>query len=336
MAKENAINTNLIPEEKEAENNLRPLSFEDYIGQEKIKANLKIYIQAANERNEPIDHVLLYGPPGLGKTTLAGIIANEMGRSMKIVSGPAIEYPGEILAIVKQLPKGGVLFVDEIHRLSKPVEEALYSVMEDFAFDAVIENGEQTTVRRINLDRFTLIGATTRAGLLSAPLRDRFGIVHRMEFYEPEELADIVTNSAKKLHIEKIDRTGALEIGSCSRGTPRIANRILRRVRDYAQVKHDGNITKEIVDEALHLLDIDQKGLDLTDRAILKTMITKFHGGPVGLDTLAASIGEDSGTIEDVYEPYLVKCGFINRTPRGRMATDYAYRHLNYPVPEDN
>jgi Holliday junction DNA helicase RuvB len=258
-----------------------------------------------------------------------------MGRSMKIVSGPAIEYPGEILAIVKQLPKGGVLFVDEIHRLSKPVEEALYSVMEDFAFDAVIENGEQTTVRRINLDRFTLIGATTRAGLLSAPLRDRFGIVHRMEFYEPEELADIVTNSAKKLHIEKIDRTGALEIGSCSRGTPRIANRILRRVRDYAQVKHDGNITKEIVDEALHLLDIDQKGLDLTDRAILKTMITKFHGGPVGLDTLAASIGEDSGTIEDVYEPYLVKCGFINRTPRGRMATDYAYQHLNYPVPEE-
>ena len=335
MAKENAINTNLMPEEREAENSLRPLSFEDYIGQEKIKANLKIYIQAANERNEPIDHVLLYGPPGLGKTTLAGIIANEMGRSMKIVSGPAIEYPGEILAIVKQLPKGGVLFVDEIHRLSKPVEEALYSVMEDFAFDAVIDNGEQTSVRRINLDRFTLIGATTRAGLLSAPLRDRFGIVHRMEFYDPEELADIVTNSAKKLHIEKIDRTGALEIGTCSRGTPRIANRILRRVRDYAQVKHDGNITKEIVDEALNLLDIDSKGLDLTDRAILKTMITKFSGGPVGLDTLAASIGEDSGTIEDVYEPYLVKCGFINRTPRGRMVTDYGYEHMNYPVPEE-
>ncbi len=336
MAKENAINTNLIPEEKEAENNLRPLSFDDYIGQEKIKANLKIYIQAANERNEPIDHVLLYGPPGLGKTTLAAIIANEMGRSMKIVSGPAIEYPGEILAIIKQLPKGGVLFVDEIHRLSKPVEEALYSVMEDFAFDAVIENGEQTSVRRIHLDRFTLIGATTRAGLLSAPLRDRFGIVHRMEFYEPEELADIVTNSAKRLHIEKIDRTGALEIGSCSRGTPRIANRILRRVRDYAQVRHDGNITKEIVDEALHLLDIDSKGLDLTDRAILRTMITKFNGGPVGLDTLAASIGEDSGTIEDVYEPYLVKCGFINRTPRGRMVTDYGYEHMNYAIPDRN
>ena len=334
MTKENAINTNLIPEEKETENSLRPLTFQDYIGQERIKANLKIYIQAANQRNEPIDHVLLYGPPGLGKTTLAGIIANEMGRTMKIVSGPAIEYPGEILAIVKQLPKGGVLFVDEIHRLSKPVEEALYSVMEDFAFDAVIENGEQTIVRRINLDRFTLIGATTRAGLLSAPLRDRFGIVHRMEFYDPEELAEIVTNSAKKLHVEKIDRSGALEIGCCSRGTPRIANRILRRVRDYAQVKHDGNITKQIVDETLQLLDIDQKGLDLTDRAILETMILKFGGGPVGLDTLAASIGEDSGTIEDVYEPYLVKCGFINRTPRGRMVTDYGFEHMNYAMPE--
>lgn len=328
MAKD-AINTNLIMEEKEVENNLRPQDFDSYIGQEKIKNNLKIYIQAANERNEPIDHVLLYGPPGLGKTTLAGIIANSMGRSMKIVSGPAIEYPGEILAIIKQLPKGGVLFVDEIHRLSKPVEEALYSVMEDFAFDAVIENGEQTTVRRISVDRFTLIGATTRAGLLSAPLRDRFGIIHRMEYYEPDELAKIVINSAKKLAIDKVDPSGALEIGNCSRGTPRIANRILRRVRDYAQVKADGNITKEIVDETLSLLDIDQKGLDLTDRNILLTMISKFNGGPVGLDTLAAAIGEDSGTIEDVYEPYLVKCGFINRTPRGRVATDYAYSHLN-------
>ena len=326
----NTINTNLITEEKEVENNLRPHNFDSYIGQEKIKNNLKIYIQAANERNEPIDHVLLYGPPGLGKTTLAGIIANEMGRSMKIVAGPAIEYPGEILAIVKQLPKGGVLFVDEIHRLSKPVEEALYSVMEDFAFDAVIENGEQTTVRRINLDRFTLIGATTRAGLLSAPLRDRFGIIHRMEYYEPEELAQIVINSAQKLNINNIDESGALEIGNCSRGTPRIANRILRRVRDYAQVKADGNITKQIVDDALSLLDIDTKGLDFTDRSILKTMITKFNGGPVGLDTLAAAIGEDAGTIEDVYEPFLVKCGFINRTPRGRMVTDSAYKHLWY------
>ena len=326
----NTINTNLITEEKEVENNLRPHNFDSYIGQEKIKNNLKIYIQAANERNEPIDHVLLYGPPGLGKTTLAGIIANEMGRSMKIVAGPAIEYPGEILAIVKQLPKGGVLFVDEIHRLSKPVEEALYSVMEDFAFDAVIENGEQTTVRRINLDRFTLIGATTTAGLLSAPLRDRFGIIHRMEYYEPEELAQIVINSAQKLNINNIDESGALEIGNCSRGTPRIANRILRRVRDYAQVKADGNITKQIVDDALSLLDIDTKGLDFTDRSILKTMITKFNGGPVGLDTLAAAIGEDAGTIEDVYEPFLVKCGFINRTPRGRMVTDSAYKHLGY------
>ncbi len=326
----NTINTNLITEEKEVENNLRPQNFDSYIGQEKIKNNLRIYIQAANERNEPIDHVLLYGPPGLGKTTLAGIIANEMGRSMKIVAGPAIEYPGEILAIVKQLPKGGVLFVDEIHRLSKPVEEALYSVMEDFAFDAVIENGEQTTIRRINLDRFTLIGATTRAGLLSAPLRDRFGIIHRMEYYEPEELAQIVINSARKLNINNIDESGALEIGNCSRGTPRIANRILRRVRDYAQVKADGNITKQIVDDALSLLDIDTKGLDFTDRSILKTMITKFNGGPVGLDTLAAAIGEDAGTIEDVYEPFLVKCGFINRTPRGRQVTDSAYKHLGY------
>ncbi len=330
-----AINTNVIPEEKEVENNLRPLTFETYIGQEKIKSNLKIYIQAAKEREEPIDHVLLYGAPGLGKTTLAGIIANEMGTSMKIVAGPSIEYPGEILAIIKQLPKGGVLFVDEIHRLSKPVEEALYSVMEDFAFDAVIENGEQTTVKRIKVDKFTLIGATTRAGLLSAPLRDRFGIIHRMEFYEPEELAQIVTNSAKKLNIDKIDATGALEIGNCSRGTPRIANRILRRVRDYAQVKYDGKITKEVVDEALNLLDIDQKGLDLTDRAILLTMINKFNGGPVGLDTLAAAIGDDAGTIEDVYEPYLVKSGFINRTPRGRVVTDLAYTHLN-KKPFDN
>ena len=327
MPKGNAINTNVMPDDRETESSLRPQNFESYIGQERIKKNLKICIQAANERNEPVDHVLLYGPPGLGKTTLAGIIANEMGKSMKIVSGPAIEYPGEILAIIKQLPTGGVLFVDEIHRLSKPVEEALYSVMEDFVFDAVIENGEQTMVRRINVDPFTMIGATTRAGLLSAPLRDRFGIVHRMEYYEPYELAQIVTNSAVKLNAS-IDHEGAMEIGNCSRGTPRIANRILRRVRDYAQVKYDGNITKDIVDEALGLLDIDNKGLDLTDRLILSTMINKFMGGPVGLDTLSAAIGEDPGTVEDVYEPYLVKCGFINRTPRGRQATDLAYEHL--------
>ena len=327
MHKENTIETEILLDEREAENSLRPQSFDTYIGQSKIKNNLKIYIEAANARLEPIDHVLLYGPPGLGKTTLAGIIANEMGRKMKIVSGPAIEYPGEILAIIKQLPKGGVLFVDEIHRLSKPVEEALYSVMEDFAFDAVLENGEQTMVKRITVDPFTLIGATTRAGLLSAPLRDRFGIIHRMEYYEPEELAQIVINSAVKLKTD-IDNKAALEIGNCSRGTPRIANRILRRVRDYSQVKYGSVITKEIVDEALTLLDIDQKGLDLTDRLILSTMINKFSGGPVGLDTLAASIGEDPGTIEDVYEPYLVKCGFINRTPRGRVATDLAYGHL--------
>ena len=329
MPKGNAINTNVMPDERETENSLRPQNFETYIGQERIKKNLKICIQAANERNEPVDHVLLYGPPGLGKTTLAGIIANEMGKNMKIVSGPAIEYPGEILAIIKQLPTGGVLFVDEIHRLSKPVEEALYSVMEDFAFDAVIENGEQTIVRRIKIDPFTMIGATTRAGLLSAPLRDRFGIVHRMEYYEPSELALIVANSAAKLNAS-IDSEGALEIGNCSRGTPRIANRILRRVRDYAQVKYDGSITKEIVDEALGLLDIDSRGLDLTDRLILSTMMNKFMGGPVGLDTLSAAIGEDPGTVEDVYEPYLVKCGFINRTPRGRVVTDLAYEHMGF------
>lgn len=327
MVKDNPINTNIMPDEHETENNLRPQSFDTYIGQKRIKENLKIYIKAANDRNEPIDHVLLYGPPGLGKTTLAGIIANEMNRKMKIVSGPAIEYPGEILAIIKQLPTGGVLFVDEIHRLSKPVEEALYSVMEDFVFDAVIENGEQTIVRRINVEPFTLIGATTRAGLLSAPLRDRFGIIHRMEYYEPEELAQIVTNSARKLNAD-IDESGALEIGNCSRGTPRIANRILRRVRDYAQVKYNGYITGDIVDEALGLLDIDCRGLDLTDRLILTTMINKFMGGPVGLETLSAAVGEDPGTVEDVYEPYLVKCGFINRTPRGRMATELAYSHL--------
>ncbi len=329
MDKQNTINTSLNTNEKEAENNLRPRTFDDYIGQSKIKSNLKIYIKAANDRNEPIDHVLLYGPPGLGKTTLAGIIANEMGRTMKIVSGPAIEYPGEILGIIKQLPTGGVLFVDEIHRLSKPVEEALYSVMEDFVFDAVIEQGEQTIVRRIKIDRFTLIGATTRAGLLSAPLRDRFGIAHRMEYYEPEELAMIVKNSAAKLNIAGIDESGALEIGLCSRGTPRIANRVLRRVRDYAQVMGDGTITKEAVDKTLKLLDIDRKGLDATDRLILNTIIKKFKGGPVGLDTLAAAIGEDSGTIEDVYEPYLVKCGFINRTPKGRVVTDYAIQHCS-------
>ena len=309
------------------ENSLRPKYLKDYIGQEKIKEILSIYIEAAKKRREPLDHLLFYGPPGLGKTTLAGIIANEMGANIRIVSGPAIEIPGEIAAIIRRLNEGDVLFIDEIHRLNKPVEETMYSAMEDYSIDVVTGKGTAADTIHINLPKFTLIGATTRAGLLSAPLRDRFGITYRMQYYEPEELAVIVTNSAAKLGVE-IDAEGALEIGKRSRGTPRIANRMLKRVRDFAQVKYDGNITRDITDEALALLDVDSMGLDATDRGILDTMIMKFAGGPVGLDTLAAALGEDPGTIEDVYEPYLVKCGFINRTPRGRVVTDAAYKHL--------
>ena len=310
------------------ENSLRPRYLKDYIGQEKIKEILAIYIEAAKKRGEPLDHLLFYGPPGLGKTTLAGIIANEMGAGIRIISGPSIEIPGEIAAIIRRLNEGDVLFIDEIHRLNKPVEETMYSAMEDFSIDVVTGKGTAADTVHIALPRFTLIGATTRAGLLSAPLRDRFGITYRMQYYEPEELKVIVENSAKKLGVE-IDSEGAYEIGKRSRGTPRIANRMLKRVRDYAQVRYDGNITKSITDEALRLLDIDSEGLDSTDRGILSTMIEKFGGGPVGLDTLAAALGEDPGTIEDVYEPYLVKCGFINRTPRGRVVTDAAYKHLN-------
>lgn len=309
------------------ENSLRPKYLKDFIGQEKIKKMLSIYIEAAKKRGEPLDHMLFYGPPGLGKTTLAGIIANEMGANIKIISGPSIEIPGEIAAIIRRLNEGDVLFIDEIHRLNKPVEETMYSAMEDYSIDVVTGKGTAADSIHINLPRFTLIGATTRAGLLSAPLRDRFGITYRMQFYEPEELKIIVENSAKKLGVE-IDEEAALEIGRRSRGTPRIANRMLKRVRDYAQVKYDGNITRAITDEALNLLDVDNEGLDATDRSILNTMIFKFDGGPVGLDTLAAALGEDPGTIEDVYEPYLVKCGFINRTPRGRVATECAYAHL--------
>ena len=309
------------------ENSLRPRYLKDYIGQEKIKELLSIHIEAAKKRGEPLDHLLFYGPPGLGKTTLAGIIANEMGADIRIISGPSIEIPGEIAAIIRRLNEGDVLFIDEIHRLNKPVEETMYSAMEDYSIDVVTGKGTAADTIRINLPRFTLIGATTRAGLLSAPLRDRFGITYRMQYYEPEELALIVENSAEKLGVE-IDSEGASEIGKRSRGTPRIANRMLKRVRDYAQVRCDGRITKAVTEEALALLDIDSQGLDATDRGILDAMITKFAGGPVGLDTLAAALGEDPGTIEDVYEPYLVKCGFINRTPRGRVVTGAAYKHL--------
>ncbi len=321
------INTDLSPEDAQIEKTLRPSYLSEYIGQEKIKNNLKIYIEAAKLRNESLDHVLFYGPPGLGKTTLSSIIANEMGVNLKITSGPAIEKPGDMAAILSGLDEGDVLFIDEIHRLNKQVEELLYPAMEDFAIDIVIGKEQGAKSIRLDLPKFTLVGATTRVGLLSAPLRDRFGVVQKLEFYTNEELKNIITRSSTVLGIE-IDKDGALEMARRSRGTPRLANRLLKRVRDFAQVKYNGNITKEVADYALDILDVDKLGLDNNDREILLTIIEKFSGGPVGLDTLSASIGEDSGTLEDVYEPYLLMNGLINRTPRGRVATDNAYKHL--------
>ena len=321
------IETSIQEEDVKIEGSLRPQYLKDYIGQEKAKEILKIYIEAAKQRQDALDHVLFYGHPGLGKTTLAGIIANELGVNLKVTSGPAIEKPGEMAAILNNLQEGDLLFVDEIHRLNRQVEEVLYPAMEDYAIDIMIGKGATARSIRLDLPKFTLVGATTRAGMLTAPLRDRFGVIHRLEFYSVEELKLIIQHSAKILNVQ-IDEKGALELARRSRGTPRLANRILKRVRDFAQVKYDGMITEEVANIALDLLDVDKMGLDHIDRNILMTMIEKFSGGPVGLDTLAAAIGEDSGTIEDVYEPYLIKNGFINRTPRGRVVTDYAYKHL--------
>ncbi|EDM62228.1 Holliday junction DNA helicase RuvB [Dorea longicatena DSM 13814] len=321
------MTTENLEEDVRIENHLRPQLLEDYIGQAKAKEMLKIYIEAAKARGEALDHLLFYGPPGLGKTTLAGIIANEMNVNMKITSGPAIEKPGEMAAILNNLQEGDILFVDEIHRLNRQVEEVLYPAMEDYAIDIMIGKGASARSIRLDLPKFTLVGATTRAGMLTAPLRDRFGVVTRMEYYTVEELKMIILRSAKVLEVG-IDENGAYAMARRSRGTPRLANRLLKRVRDFAQVKYNGYITEEVADYALDLLDVDKEGLDQTDRGILLAMIGKFGGGPVGLETLAASIGEDPGTIEDVYEPYLLKNGFIQRTPRGRVVTDAAYAHL--------
>ncbi len=329
------ITTDVTEEDFSLEGNLRPQTLDDYIGQEKTKSNLKVYIEAAKQRHDALDHVLFYGPPGLGKTTLSGIIANEMGVHMKVTSGPAIEKPGEMAAILNNLQEGDILFVDEIHRLNRQVEEVLYPAMEDYAIDIMIGKGASARSIRLDLPKFTLVGATTRAGLLSAPLRDRFGVMHHLEFYTHEELKTIIIRSAQVLGVE-IDEKGAAEIAKRSRGTPRLANRLLKRVRDFAQVKYDGRITYDVACFALNLLEVDQYGLDKIDRRILQTMIVNFQGGPVGLETLAAAIGEDSGTLEDVYEPYLLQNGFLNRTPRGRMASALAYEHLGYQMPEKN
>ena len=325
--KRRIISTVASEEDIRNDDTLRPKFLTDYIGQKKAKEMMKVYIEAAKGRKEPLDHVLLYGPPGLGKTTLAGIIANEMGVHIKITSGPAIEKPGDVAAILNNLKEGDVLFVDEIHRLNRQVEEVLYPAMEDFAIDVVIGKGATSKSIRLELPKFTLIGATTRAGMLSAPLRDRFGVVNRLEYYTLSELKTIIVRSAGVLGV-KVDKDAALEMARRSRGTPRLANRLLKRIRDFAEVKYDGKVTKEVATEVLALLNIDSYGLDHIDREILTTMIEKFNGGPVGLETIAVSIGEDTATIEDVYEPYLIQSGFLARTQRGRIVTDLAYTHL--------
>ena len=321
------ITTEFIPDDFKIENNLRPENLSEYIGQKKIKDNLKVFIEAAKSRGESLDHCLFYGPPGLGKTTLAGIIAAEMGVNLKVTSGPAIEKPGDMAAILNNLSEGDILFVDEIHRLNRQVEEVLYPAMEDFAIDIMIGKGQTARSIRLDLPRFTLVGATTRVGLLTAPLRDRFGVVNKLEYYTIEELTEIIVRSAGVLDAP-IDREGAIELARRSRGTPRLANRLLKRVRDFAQVRYDGVITREVADDSLNMLEVDKEGLDKNDRNILQTIIEKYAGGPVGIDTLAAALGEDTGTLEDVYEPYLIFKGFINRTPRGRVVTEFCYQHF--------